>query len=170
MKLIKTISDKDFFPNNETVPIENTTISRTAVRTILFNKNNEIALVGETYIVLPGGGMEKDESYEETIKREVKEEIGYEIDIIGEIGKIIEYRNKAGVIQESYCLISRVKNTEPINMTQINGLENKIIWFNIDKAIEILDKEYSEIDKDDYHSYFNIEANRIFLLEAKKSI
>ena len=170
MKLIKAISDKDFFPNIEVTPIKNENISRIAVRTILLNNDNKIVLVGETYVVLPGGGMEKGEDLENTIKREVREEIGCEIDIISEVGKIIEYRNKVGEIQESYCFISKIKNTELINTIKTDGLENKIVWCTIDEAIEILNKEYSEIDKNDYHPYFNIKANIIFLEEAEKII
>lgn len=163
MKLLKTISDIDFFPNIEVLPIENKSISRTAVRTVLYNEYDKIALVGDTYVVLPGGAMNIGESYENTIRREIKEEIGCEIDIIEEIGRVVEYRNKGGVIQESYCFISKIKKDGPFQTIQMGEIEKKIIWCGLNEAVDILNKEFNTLTNKDYHSYFNIEVSRIFL-------
>lgn len=38
------------------------------------------------YYVIPGGGIEKDETLDETLKRELKEELSIDVDIIGYLG------------------------------------------------------------------------------------
>lgn len=74
---------------------------RETVRGIIFNDNNEICLlhiVGEDtfgkrdHYELPGGGVENSESHEETFKREMKEELGFDVSMDKYVGTIeIEY-------------------------------------------------------------------------------
>lgn len=45
---------------------------------------------------LPGGGAEGDESPEETLIREVKEECGFAVSILGRVGEAVEYVYTAG--------------------------------------------------------------------------
>jgi len=45
---------------------------------------------------LPGGGTEGDESPEETLVREVREECGFSVEIIERLGEAAEYRSTAG--------------------------------------------------------------------------
>lgn len=55
------------------------------VRAIVTNDENEILLVKHTYQnhwFLPGGGVDKGETFEQAIKRELVEETGYEADIV----------------------------------------------------------------------------------------
>ena len=66
---------------------------RKAARAIVFNDNNEIAFQFASkhkYYKLPGGGLEKGETIEEALEREVLEESGCEINILDEVGVIIE--------------------------------------------------------------------------------
>jgi len=68
------------------------TIERVAVRAIIM-KNNDILLVQSNRgdYKFPGGGVEKDESHEECLKREVREETGYiHCVVTDKIGTIIE--------------------------------------------------------------------------------
>ncbi|MCF7926883.1 MAG: NUDIX domain-containing protein [Candidatus Izimaplasma sp.] len=60
-----------------------------AAAVIIINKENEILLQHRTddnFWGLPGGIMELEETYRETALREVKEETGYNIKIITELG------------------------------------------------------------------------------------
>src|SRR3990167_2065115 len=103
MKILKTIRDKDLgldFQNPSVYERE-----REAARAIVFDKDNNIALLHATnksYHKLPGGGVEKGEDIIQALKREVLEEIGCEIDSIKELGIIEEYRNKFSLHQLSY--------------------------------------------------------------------
>lgn len=52
----------------------------------------KIALVKrDNNYFLPGGGVENDETFEECLKRECSEEIGYNVDIEQYIGKLSHY-------------------------------------------------------------------------------
>ena len=61
---------------------------RNCVRGVIFNEKDEIALLyingtdmfgKRDHFELPGGGIEENESYEEALKREIEEELGYTI-------------------------------------------------------------------------------------------
>lgn len=70
----------------------NNTIERVAVRAIVM-KNNHILLIQSNRgdFKFPGGGVENDESYEDCLKREVREETGYLHCMVGDkVGTIIE--------------------------------------------------------------------------------
>jgi H+-transporting ATPase len=70
---------------------------RQAARAVVFDNENKIALLyvsKHSYHKIPGGGIEKGEDIFRALEREMIEEIGSKISVTGEIGKIIEYRNK----------------------------------------------------------------------------
>ena len=107
----------------------------------IFGANNkEIAILHATkygFHKLPGGGFEKGENKEIALKREIKEELGCEIEIIGEIGKIIEIKNKYGHKQDSFCYVAEVSNNCQANLTheEKNILGIEIKWISLKKAI-----------------------------------
>lgn len=75
---------------------------RKASRSIAFNDKNEIALLyvsKKGYHKLPGGGIEKGEDIIKALKREMLEEVGANIEVIDEIGTIIEYRNEFELLE-----------------------------------------------------------------------
>ncbi|MGR3764680.1 NUDIX hydrolase [Rossellomorea sp. NS-SX7] len=60
---------------------------------ILILENNKIAVIkrkkgGRQYYVIPGGGLEEGESFEEAAKREAQEELGIEV---GELTLALEF-------------------------------------------------------------------------------
>ncbi|MFH5186376.1 NUDIX hydrolase [Paenibacillus sp. TAB 01] len=64
-------------------------IWRPAVYGLIFNKHKDkLAIIhtGDGNFLLPGGGMEFNETYEECLKREAHEEIGIEIELRSFIG------------------------------------------------------------------------------------
>jgi len=59
---------------------------------LIINSDDEIALVKrDNNYFLPGGGVDMGETYEECLKRECSEEIGYNVEIAQYIGKLPHY-------------------------------------------------------------------------------
>lgn len=81
-------------------------IENNKVLTVFRRKIDEEGNVKE-YYVIPGGGIEEGETNEETVVRELKEELGLEINILGYIGVV----EKDKTI-EHYFHVERV-NGEP---------------------------------------------------------
>lgn len=82
---------------------------RKSARAILVNEQGLIAvqyLHNYTFHKLPGGGMEPSETPEDAVRREVREEIGCDCEILWPIGMTIEYRND--LLHISYAYAAKV--------------------------------------------------------------
>jgi len=163
MKFIKTIQFKD-------LRIEDTDKFevRLAARAVVFDndKNIGILYVGKyNYHKLPGGGLEGDEAIEEALKRECLEEIGCSTEIFGELGEIIEYRDKWSLKQHSYCYLANVvgkKGSPDFTQKEIdNGFEIK--WVSLEEAVKLLENDKPE----GYKGGFIQIRDSSFLKEAK---
>jgi len=82
------------------------------VNAIALTEDNEIILVrqyrhaaGEVILELPGGCIEKGESPEEAIKRELQEETGYQFTEIEFLSSL--YANPATANNKTHCYIAR---------------------------------------------------------------
>lgn len=144
MDLIKEIYEKDIGYNYENMDIAYKI--RKASRSIVINDSQEIALLyvsKNNYHKLPGGGIEAGEDIEMALNREVMEEVGVNIDILGEIGTIIEYKNRHKLLQISYCYYSQVKGD--IKETSFTDEERKdgfqLKWVALEEAISILEND-----------------------------
>jgi len=117
------------------------------------------------YHKLPGGGLDGDEVIKEALKRECLEEIGCGVEIFGELGEIIEYRDKWSLKQHSYCYLANVvgeKGDPDFTQKEIdNGFEIK--WVSLDEAIKLLEEDKPE----GYEGGFIQIRDRSFLKEAK---
>lgn len=65
---------------------------RKGVAALIINNKQEFLLVNllsfeEKYFAIPGGGLDKDESMEDAVYREIKEELGIEKDSLELVGK-----------------------------------------------------------------------------------
>lgn len=139
MRLLKEISEIDIGLTDATLDLPNNI--RRAARMILFNHMNQIAVLyasKDKYHKLPGGGIEKSESVHEALKREVREEVGANIEVLGEIGVTIEYRGQ--FLQLSYCyygkVVGEIENPSFTDEEESKGFELK--WLGIDTAIKTL--------------------------------
>ena len=119
MRELFTIDKKNY--------IENGTVGRRpSVRGIIIN-NGKVAMMHSlkyNYYKLPGGGMEKGESYEETLVREVKEESGLVIkkDSIKEYGYV--HRIEKGKIEDIFIQENFYYLCDAEEMVQVQELDD----------------------------------------------
>lgn len=152
--------------NEENVPEEvaGTYKVRNATRAIVFDNEENIALLHMTkdnYYELPGGGVESDETLEQGCIRECKEEIGCDVEIIGEVGKTLEYRMQLERVNASHCFTAKVIGEKGSPSLAEDEIEmcTETIWVTKDKAIELIK---TGVPKSLYDKYI-IERSIIFL-------
>lgn len=161
MELLKEISD---YKGN----IDDSKITlREASRAILFDENNLIPLLyvsKHTYHKLPGGWVEKWENKEPALIRECLEEVGCEIKVIWEIGKIIEYRSEYQQKQISYCYWGKVLTIWTPSFTQ-KELDQwfTVVRMSLDEAISTLKADKTT----NYEWVFIQQRDSAFLEKAK---
>ena len=137
---------------------------RKAARSIAFNKDGKIPLLNvskKNYHKLAGGGIEEGEDIMIALKREMLEEVGANIGDLEEIGVIVEYRNKAELLQFSYYYKSKVigelVETAYTEEEKNNGF--MLEWKTLEEAITLL-----ENDKPiDYEGQFIVKRDLGFL-------
>ena len=116
---------------------------REAARAVVVDKDGMIALLHiskENCYKLPGGGLEGTEDKITALQRECKEEIGCDIEVMGEIGSIIEHRKSSNFKQISYCYFVKVKGQKGIpNFTEKELEEGfKEVWLPYGEAKQAL--------------------------------
>lgn len=168
MELIKEIYENDIGCISEKIDV--TYDVRKASRAIVFNDLGKIALLfvsKNNYHKLPGGGIEYGEDILAALNREVMEEVGVSIDVLGEIGVIVEYRNEFKQLQISYCYYSIVKGeiTEPTFTSQEISDGFKLKWVSLEEAISII-----ESDKPDNYMGKFIKSRDLLFLKRTNEI
>lgn len=116
---------------------------REAGRAVVVDQDGMVALLHvakEGYYKLPGGGIEEAEDKIIALKRECQEEIGCNVEVIGEIGIIIEYRKIFNLKQTSYCYLAKVKGekgkSDFTDDEKESGFEQ--VWLPYEKALKFL--------------------------------
>src|SRR3989344_6395396 len=109
MKTLKVIKEQDIVPSAP--PVDRSEFqTRNVARAIVLNENNGVYLLKvslHNYHKLPGGGVDRGEDIKSALARECMEEIGCEVDIIKDVGKIVEYLDGFRLIQTSYCFLAK---------------------------------------------------------------
>lgn len=167
MKLLKTIKHSDLFTNDKVEVIGEYKI-RKAARAVVFDDDGKIAIikvVNHNYHKLPGGGVEEGDDLASALEREMVEEIGCKILVTGDIGRIIEYRDRWGIKQESFCYIAKLvgEKGQP-EFTEVEIADGFVIlWISLEEAIEKIRKD----KPDDYLGKLVQARDRCFLEEAR---
>ncbi len=141
---------------------------REASRAVLFDDNNLVPLLFVSkynYHKLPGGGIDDGEDKMKALYREVKEEVGCEIKVTGEVGQIIELCSKYNLKQTSYCYLGKIilKGAPDFTEDEMND-GFKIVWLFLDEAIYKVSSDIPE----DYEGPFIQERDLAFLKKAKQ--
>lgn len=167
MKLLKEISDRDIGLDSsmENIPY----IVRKAARAVLYDNNNRIAILSVAkgnYHKLPGGGIELGEDIFEALIREIREEVGAEIEVTDVVGCIIEYRNEFKQLQISYCYKAKIIGELAVpNFTEFemnHGFE--LSWYSPEEAYKLIQQDQPT----NYAGKFIVIRDRVFLEEALK--
>jgi 8-oxo-dGTP diphosphatase len=144
--------------------------TREAGRAVVIDQDGMVALLHvtkENYYKLPGGGIEESEDKIAALKRECQEEIGCDVEVIGEIGIIIEYRKIFNLKQTSYCYLAKVKGVKGkpdfTEHEKENGFEQ--VWLPYQEALKVLsDNRATNIEGRDYI----VPRDTAFLKEARR--
>ena len=138
MKLLKTINPENVDENN--IPGWE---YRKAARAVVFDNENKVGLLdvsSKNYYKLPGGGIEEGEDIKIALDRECEEELGVQVEVLKEIGSIIEYRAQFKLHQTSYCFLAKISSDKNApNFTdeeKTSGFE--IVWVGPKEALRLL--------------------------------
>ena len=160
-KVLKTFKDVDF--GLEDVEIKEPK-RRMIVRGIIVDQSGAVAVFNkrvENDYRLPGGVIKNDESPEDTFLKEIKREIGCEIEIIEDIGIVEEYMSQDDIIQETYVYVGRVleKGKIDYNNQEVDEF-GKVIWVSPEEALKLISDYKKEIDTQEientYHAKYSV--------------
>jgi len=170
MELLKTIKESEARPELEYIEPVKWKFRRSA-RAVVFDKDGKIGLLyvsNRGYYKLPGGGIENSEAIEDALKRECLEEIGCNVVVKGEVGRIVEYRNHIGVEQESLCYIAEVVGEKGEPKLEADEKEDglKPVWVDFDEVMKLVENS----EPNSYDGPFIVIRDLIFLKKAKELI
>ncbi|NOU91599.1 NUDIX domain-containing protein [Paenibacillus sp. LMG 31460] len=170
MQLIKRITDSDILGG---APEFMDHISRYGSRGVLVDNMLNVAMMymsKSKLYKLPGGGIDEGENTDVAFLREIKEETGYEAEIIHELGYIEEHKKCNNFMQFSYCYIAKAHN----NASKTNLSESEIQlgmvvkWMPLDKALEVMN--CSALNCNDYSTKFMILRDMTILENAVEKL
>lgn len=143
MKTILKLTDNEF----AFTYIDHT---RKVARAILINEKGEIALNklhGEdkfgsrNYYETPGGGFKKYETSKQALHREIREETGYDIEILAPIGIVDDYYNLIHRHNKNYYYLCKTKLFLGKRLEEYEqSMIEKLVWVDIDTAIKLYEK------------------------------
>ncbi len=166
--IIAIITDKDF---GFSVKKLDNPIIRYASRGILFDDSNNIAIINKQLkneYKLPGGGIEQNETKEETFLREIYEETGCTAEIINIMGITIEEKSMTNFKQISYVFLGRVINkTNELHLTKKEELEKTIVlWKSFEEGLEKIKNSEKEL----VGSIFDSKYQSLFMVRRDAEI
>lgn len=117
-------------------------IDRPGVYAVIENEDKQIAVIatGEGYF-LPGGGIDPGEMGVDALKRELIEEIGYQVSAFAEMGAAVEYfeASREGKYYQVRSRFYKVQLGTKIG----DGIEmdHRLVWLPREKALKLLKRK-----------------------------
>lgn len=123
---------------------------RYVCRGVLLNDKNEIALNklhgfdnfgSRNYYETPGGGKKDNETLRQALLREMREETGYEVEIIKELGMVNDYYNLIHRNNRNYFYLCKtVRFVGKLLENYEKSLIEEVVWVSIDEAIRLYEE------------------------------
>jgi ADP-ribose pyrophosphatase YjhB (NUDIX family) len=119
-------------------------------------KDNKVLLVKHTYQehwYLPGGGIKKGETFEQAIRRELREELGVELEkikLFGVYNNFYEYKNDNIVIFicDKFTLTGKTDNEiETFDFFNLNNLPNNVSPGTRKRVREYINGQFNNFGK-----------------------
>ncbi|MEX1029099.1 MAG: NUDIX domain-containing protein [Paenibacillaceae bacterium] len=156
MRLIRRITDSDIQGG---IPELISPISRHGSRGVLVDNMLNVAMMYMAQLnlyKLPGGGIEEGENTKDAFLREIKEETGYEAEIIQEIGYIEEHKKRNDFMQYSHCFVAKANDKQGNATLSKSEMQLGMVveWMTLDKALEVMNDSFLQCD--DYSTRFMI--------------
>lgn len=129
---------------------------REAARAVVIDNDGLVALLHvskENYYKLPGGGLDESEDKNAALRRECLEEIGCDVEVIRELGTVLEYRKIFGLRQISYCYVAKVTGEKGApSFTQKEESKGfQVVWLHLAEAKKALDNSKSTTPEGDLY-------------------
>ncbi len=148
MNLIAQIREKDVDPSREQLPDEAHINYREAAKVVLFDNENNIALIhypnkpdypGDSYYI-PGGGVEAGETIEDALRRESLEETGCQIKDVEGVGYIEAYMKDGLLKQKAYLFTAKVSGGKGLPQMIEKEIEEgmSVVWKPFDEALTLV--------------------------------
>ncbi|MBM7564131.1 NUDIX hydrolase [Paenibacillus sacheonensis] len=162
MELLHRITDQDIMGGDPALlPV----VNRYASRGILLDEQANVAMmyVSRSAIYkLPGGGLENKETPDAAFMREIREETGYDADILHSLGYIEEHKKRNHYLQLSYCFIARANQAYETNLTEHEkklGLTTR--WMSLELALGAMNERIASCT--DYSTSFMLLRDKLIL-------
>lgn len=148
--------------------IESLPKKRMGAGVIIRNKEKKILMLKPSYketLEIPGGVVEKNESPYQACKREVKEELGINVEV--EKLLCVDYNSAKEILTESLMFIFYGGEIEEDKIKIDN---NEIVAFDFLSLTEIKEKTETQLYKRIEKSILALEANQTYYLENQMRI
>ena len=143
--MLIAILEDNAFRKRGVIPYE----KRWTVRAFAYNEEGKLVFLKiqgsdsfgkRDHLETVGGGVQNDETLEETLHREILEEMGYECEIIEEIGQVVDHYNL--INRETISTFFAVKLTNYTGKTCLSEMESQLIKGTValseEEALQVL--------------------------------